>query len=317
MMHGGWIFTAVVALSASGVAWCADVPTDTLPAPPRIASLTSDVTAWDDLPNYRERTVSNGRLGIVVTGVAVYDIAFYQTLKKPWWGGEKSDFHVDNDWWGNYSMEVDKLGHAWGAQMLAVTSASAYEWSGMSRRESLFWGGVTSLATQTQVEVLDGYTAKYGFSLPDYAANIAGAFYPLMQELWSPLRLVTFKMSYHGRRYEADAYRGRAEPNRLEDYSRQTYWLAFDVNGMLPRDTRRWWPDWLGIAAGYGVDNAFAKARSDRIREYYLAVDLDPSRIRTGNRVLSMILAPFHWIHLPSPAIRFRDDGTRVYALHF
>ncbi len=271
----------------------------------------------DDLPEYRHRSISRGRLGVVLAGVALYDAAFYLTLKKPWWSGEPSDFHVVHDWWGNYSLEVDKLAHAFAGQSMALVSAGAYQWAGMSRRQALFWGGVTGTLTLTQVEVLDGYTKKFGFSPPDYVANVIGAFYPLAQHVWRPLRALSFKMSYHGARLEPNAYEGLGEPNRLEDYSRQTYWLALHVESVLPRAVRDVWPTWLQVAAGYGVDGAFRQDRSERRREYYLGLDFDPSRIDTGSAFLDALLAPFRYVHLPAPCIRFRGDGTRVFALYF
>ncbi|HDS74540.1 MAG TPA: DUF2279 domain-containing protein, partial [Firmicutes bacterium] len=221
----------------------------------RIASSSFRIhatTEWNDLPNYRHERIVPWKLATAIAGVGVYDLAFYQTLKKPWWSGETSRFHVINDWWGGYALEVDKLGHAFAAQSLTLISAETYRWAGMSRREALFWGGVSSLATMTQIEVLDGFTTAYGFSPADYTANIVGAFWPLAQELWRPLGVVTFKMSYHTARFEQ-----AAAPNVIEDYNRQTYWLAFDVNRMIPEPTRGWWPDWLGVAVGYGVTNAF------------------------------------------------------------
>ena len=284
--------------------------TDTLAHAEGSGSTSARLVRWDDLPVYRYEGVSAWRLATTLTGVAVYDVAFYQTLKKPWWSGQKSDFHVINDWWGNYAMEVDKLAHVYAGQCMARIAATSYRWSGMTRRQALFWGGMTSLATLTQVEVLDGFTRKYGFSTADYAANIVGAFFPLAQELWRPLRLVTCKMSYHPARFEPGTY-----DNLLEDYDRQTYWLAFDINGMLPRSARPYWPDWLGVAVGYGVKNAFAS--TDCLREYYLALDFDPTRLELGDGWLAEFLAPLHYLHLPAPAIRFREDGTAFFALYF
>ena len=265
----------------------------------------------DDLPQYRHQGVSRGRLAIALAGVGVYDIAFYETLKKPWWSGTKSDMHVINDWWNGYAMEVDKAAHAFAGQSMARLAAESFEWTGMTRTQALFWGGVTSLATLSQVEVLDGYTAKFGFSTADYAANIAGAFFPLAQEMWPPLKMVTFKISYHTRRFEEHGNNG----NILEDYDRQTYWLALNLKEALPRPVSGVVPAWLGIAAGYGVENAFAS--SGRMREYYLALDIDPTRANVGPGWLSRALAPLRYVHLPSPAIRFREDGTRFFALYF
>lgn len=288
-------------------------------------------TGWNELPDYRHERIVPWKLATAIAGVGVYDLAFYQTLKKPWWSGETSRFHVINDWWGGYALEVDKLGHAFAAQSLALISAETYQWAGMTRREALFWGGVSSLATMTQIEVLDGFTAAYGFSPADYTANIVGAFWPLAQEMWSPLNVVTFKMSYHTARFEK-----AVAPNVMEDYNRQTYWLAFDVNRMLPEPTRDWWPDWLGVAVGYGVTNAFTyvshreydalrphrsylvtRRPAHMMREYYVALDVDPTRLVPEHWWLHDLVRPLKYLHLPSPAIRFREDGTRFFALYF
>ena len=320
MTRGLALILAALAITAPAAA----APADTLQTGTgehlALSSLvipSADAVEWEDLPEYRYERLSPWRLGVVLGGVAIYDGAFYQTLKKPWWSGTSSDFHIVNDWWGNYALENDKLAHAWSGQVMASVATGAYQWTGMSRRQALFWGGVTSLATLTQVEVLDGFTEKFGFSPGDYTANAVGAFFPLAQEMIPPLRHASYKLSYHPARMEPDAYRGRTEPNRLEDYSRQTYWLAFNVHGMLPEGPARYWPSWLQVAVGYGVDNAFALPESERMREIYLALDFDPSRIETSNTFLAAVLAPFRYIHLPAPAIRFRRDGTRAFALYF
>jgi len=273
---------------------------------------------WEDVPVYRHEGLSRARFAVALSGVGIYDLAFYETLKKPWWSGEKSGFHVINDWWGNYAMEVDKCAHAYAGQSMALIAAQSYQWSGMTRRQGLFWGGVTGVAMLAQVEVLDGYTRRYGFSTGDFAANLVGAFYPLAQEVWDPLRLVTLKMSWHPRRFEDTGYdHNPSPPNLLEDYDRMTYWLALDINGMLPAGVQRYWPDWLGVALGYGVKNAFSQCEGDRMRECYVALDLDPTRANLGNGWLARALAPLHYIHLPAPAIRFRGDGTKSFALYF
>jgi hypothetical protein len=275
------------------------------------AAASSIASDWEDLPTYRHEGISSKRLAVTLAGVAVYDAAFYQTLKKPWWSGTRSDFHVINDWWDGYAMEVDKAAHAYAGQCMARIAAESYQWSGMSRKQALFWGGVTGLATLSQVEVLDGHTQKYGFSSADYAANVAGAFFPLAQEMWSPLRAVTFKMSYHTKRFEQE---GNAD-NILEDYDRQTYWLAFELARVLPGAVGRRIPSWLGLAVGYGVDNAFTE--TGRVREYYVALDIDPTRANLGNGTFARLMAPLRYIHLPSPALRFRSDGTKFFALYF
>jgi hypothetical protein len=296
-----------------------------------IASPLGASDVWDDLPDYRHRGISGWKLTTALTGVGIYNAAFYQTLQKPWWSGEKSDFHVIDDWWGGYAMEVDKLGHAYSAQIFALASAESYRWAGMSQRKALFWGGVTSLATMTQIEVLDGFTRAYGFSPADYTANVVGAFWPLAQEMWRPLSVLTFKLSYHTARFEQ-----AVAPNILEDYNRQTYWLALDVNAVLPRNAQPLWPDWLGVAVGYGVVNAFTyetvQEHSDgqpyrgylssrrparMMREYYIALDIDPTRIIPEDWWLASMIRPLKYVHLPSPAIRFREDGTRFFALYF
>lgn len=265
----------------------------------------------DDLPAYRHQGISKTRLALVMAGVGVYDVAFYQTLKKPWWSGAKAPMHLTNDWWNGYAMEVDKAAHAFAGQSMARVAAGSYQWAGMTRKQALFWGGVTSLTTLSQVEILDGYTRKFGFSTADYVANIAGAFFPLAQEMWRPLQCLTFKMSYHPKPFEEHGNDG----NLLEDYDRQTFWLTLRPTEILPEQIGRLVPPWLGVAFGYGVENAFSQ--QGRMREYYLSLDIDPTRANLGDGWVAKVIAPVRYVHLPSPAIRFREDGTRFFALYF
>ena len=51
--------------------------------------------------------------------------------------------------------------------------------------------------------------------------------------------------------------------------------------------------------------------------EYYIVLDIDPTRLVPDNMRLADLIAPLKYIHLPSPAIRLRADGTRFFALYF
>ena len=48
-----------------------------------IASPLGASDVWDDLPDYRHRGISGWKLTTALTGVGIYNAAFYQTLQKP------------------------------------------------------------------------------------------------------------------------------------------------------------------------------------------------------------------------------------------
>ncbi|MDT8322855.1 MAG: DUF2279 domain-containing protein [Bacteroidota bacterium] len=89
-------------------------------------------------------------------------------------------FHFYND--NRAYLQVDKLGHMFGAYVYSYIGYHLLRESGFSRDESLLYGATLGLVLQTPVEIMDGIHEGYGFSWGDMAANAMGSALVLVQE---------------------------------------------------------------------------------------------------------------------------------------
>ena len=104
----------------------------------------------------------------------------------------------------------------------------------------------------------------------------------------------------------------------VKDYNGQTYWLSVDVDKFVS------FPGWLNLAVGYGAqDMVFARDAANEAsgfspyRQYYLALDVDLSGIRTRSRVVRTLLYLVSTIRLPAPAIEFSTRGSKFHPFYF
>ncbi len=235
----------------------------------------------------------------------------------------RSGFHFFNDN-GEWN-QMDKMSHSFAAYNEAYWSSKMYQWSGMSQRKSMMMGCIVSTAMQLTVETLDGFSKQWGFSIGDLAANTFGAGLLFGQELLWKQQKWLLKASYSRRNYpetllnqRADQLFGASYTERLvKDYNAQTYWLSINLATTLKLNSK--FPSWLNLAVGYGADNLFgavnnsftlngkAYNRNDlmRYRQFYLAPDIDFSRIKTKSHFLKTIFYALNIIKFPTPAVEF------------
>src|SRR5690606_18430688 len=94
-------------------------------------------------------------------------------------------------------LQMDKAGHAYASYHLSRLGAEALSWSGSSKKVQLAAGTGSALAFLTAIEIMDGHSAKWGFSWGDVAANVSGAGLFVGQELlWNEQRIIP-KFSFH------------------------------------------------------------------------------------------------------------------------
>jgi hypothetical protein len=125
-------------------------------------------------------------------------------------------------------------------------------------------GGLSGTAFLTVVEVLDGFSSGWGFSIGDLGADLAGSgLLFIAQELaWNEQR-IQVKFSFHRNTYNDPLLNRRADDlfgNRthlermLKDYNGQTYWMSANLKSFFKKSNL---PAWLNIAVGYGADGMF------------------------------------------------------------
>jgi hypothetical protein len=231
----------------------------------------------------------------------------------------RQSFHFFNDdaeW-----KQVDKLGHLYSSFYLSYATSRGLQWSHVPVRKSDLIGAMAGFLVLVPVEVFDGFSAAYGASAGDLVADAAGASLFLGQKLlWNEVRLIP-KFSYHPTGYAANRpdLLGDSPTSRLiKDYNGQTYWLAADMDKFIR------FPKWLNLAAGYGAqgmvyarDAQNTNAGYSPYRQYYLAIDLDLSAIKTRSKFVKSLIFVASMIRLPAPALEFNRNKVVFHPLYF
>jgi hypothetical protein len=220
-----------------------------------------------------------------------------------WWKGAGEPFHFTREGFvDDYSLGIDKLGHAYTGFMYFHAINDILVWGGYSRDVAFWWGGGCSMFFLTAVEVGDGIS-PYGFSWEDFAADAIGVGYGMLQEKHPFFRNIDFKWSF----VPTDGWRW--PPHFSDHYDAHTYWLAFNMHALLPGSVGDAWPAWLQPAVGYGV------ARGESRRELVIGLDLNLNAFSSDNRDCELARAVVSHIHLPMPAVKMTEGEKPAWYL--
>ena len=258
-------------------------------------------------------------------------------LNQAWYANyPRSSFHFFNDnaeW-----LQVDKLGHGWAAYNSGKSSAAMWRWAGLSPEKAALIGGLSGTIYLTVVEILDGFSSKWGFSWGDMVVNAAGSGLFTAQELMWKEQRIQYKFSFHRNQYpepildqRADDLFGRSWYERmLKDYNAQTYWLSANLKSFFPSGNL---PSWLNVAIGYGADGMFGGYQNKwsnengnivtrydipRKRQFYLAPDIDFTKIKTGKKWLRTVFYFLNSFKCPAPALMLDAKGkVKAYIIYF
>lgn len=239
---------------------------------------------------------------------------------------QKSDFHFKND--NAHWLQMDKAGHVYSSYHLGRFSAELLDWSGVSKKNQLIYGATTGFVFLTAVEVMDGYSAEWGFSWGDVAANASGtALYVGQELLWNEQRIIP-KFSFHRTPYAGarpEVLGSTFSEEILKDYNGQTYWLSANIHSFFKESKI---PKWLNVAVGYGAEgmitandglvNTVFLPEKERTRQFYVSLDLDLTKIKTKNHVLKTLFSVFNSIKFPAPTLEFRElGGIKAHLIYF
>lgn len=241
----------------------------------------------------------------------------------------RSGFHFFNDnleW-----LQMDKTGHMVTSYYVGRIGMGLMKWSGVERKKAIWYGGMLGSIFQTTVEVLDGFSSQWGFSVGDFAANTVGSAAAIGQELaWSEQRVV-LKYSFNQTdyaQYRTEVLGKNYIENTLKDYNGQTYWASVNISSFLSKESK--FPKWLNIAAGYGVNGLIGATSNplynkdglpnpvfERSRQFYLSLDADLTRIKTRSKFLKAFFTAFGFIKIPAPTLEFNKNGIGFNAFYF
>ena len=247
-----------------------------------------------------------------------------------------SNFHFFND--NEEYLQVDKASHVYATYTSGNMSMQMWKWAGVPKKKYVWLGGMTGLAYLTVVEIMDGFNTKWGFSIGDYTANVLGTGLLIGQELaWDEQR-IQVKYSTHYQTYQPEDLErfainvlGKDKTNRMfKDYNPQTYWLSANIKSFFKNLKV---PAWLNIAVGYGADNIVGSKHINyldangvntnmdyllpRYRQWYLAPDIDLTRIKTKSKFLKTALFVLNSFKFPTPSLELSQGSLKWNWIHF
>jgi hypothetical protein len=257
-------------------------------------------------------------------------------LNKAWYADyPKQNFHFFNDWkeW----QQMDKAGHLWTSYNISRLSGGMWRWTGINEKKAIWLGGISGVAYLSIIEILDGFSEKWGFSTGDMLMNIAGSgLYVAQQLTWKEQR-IQIKMSYSSYTYEPgdleraqDLFGESTMEKILKDYNAQTYWLSANIHAFFPQSKI---PRWLNLSIGYnarvmlgGTENKWTdeagntidRTDLERFRRFFLSVDVDLTKIPTRSKFLRSLFSVLNMIKVPAPALEWDSRGNfKGHLLYF
>lgn len=274
-------------------------------------------------------TISKKRIiGISITSGTIWSGTMLG-LSQVWYKDvEKAKWHSFDD--SRNWLQMDKAGHFYTANKIANLTGNMYRWAGASNTQQSWIGFGYSLGYQMTLEMLDAYSAEWGFSWSDAGANLAGsASYLGQQLLWKEQRIIP-KFSYSNSPYAAlrPEVLGSNFPERLlKDYNGQTYWLSVSL-GSFFTDSKI--PKWLCFSFGYSADakligdnEYFEYVTNDQLiqlhssREYLFSFDVDFSKLEIRRSWLKKVVNQLNYLKVPFPALHLQNGRLSAKGLYY
>lgn len=273
---------------------------------------------------------------IIATNAAGYGGAMVGLYYAWYKNYPQSKFHVFNDM--NEWKQIDKIGHAYSAYAEGKASIELWRWTGIDRKKRILIGGLSGAFYQTVIEVLDGFSSEWGWSWGDIGANFIGSGLLVAQELaWDEQR-IQFKWSFHRKHYKDASLNARSNyifgqssaERFLKDYNGQTYWISVTPRSFFPHSS---FPKWLAIAAGTGAEGMFGASENigkdkdgniifsrpdiKRYRQWYLAPDIDLTKIKTNKKGIKLALRLLNILKFPTPSLEYSNGSMKFNWVHF
>lgn len=279
----------------------------------------------------RKRTILISSANAIGYGGAM--IGLYNAWYKNY---PQTSFHTFNDFkeWN----QMDKAGHMYSAYIESRMSMEMWRWAGMERKKRIWIGGLSGAFYQTVIETLDGYSTGWGWSWGDIGANFIGSGTLIAQELaWDEQR-VKLKFSFHRKNYDDTELNQRSDKlfgskisqRFLKDYNGQTYWASVNVSAFAKQSS---WPKWLNLSIGYGSEGMFGGTENiahdqtgniifnrpdiKRYRQWYIAPDIDFTKIRTKKKGIKLLFTVLSAFKFPAPTLEFSKGKINLRPVYF
>jgi hypothetical protein len=274
-----------------------------------------NISFWTDKDSVDKNRILYSSIAIG-TGYAGSLIGLQQVWYKD---SYQKNFHLFND--GKNWLQMDKAGHFYASYQLTREISELYKWGGLSRNKADIIGSGIGFSYVTCLEIMDGFSKDWGFSIWDLSANFGGCALYLGQDMLFSKQIFLPKFSFHPTKYAAlrPEILGSNFPQQLlKDYNGQTYWLSFTPGNFGQNQ----FPKWLCISIGYGAD-AKIVGSSDLFqdyvakREFLLSFDIDFTQIKVKSAFLKILFKQINTLKIPFPSLYFSNDKFGFKPIYF
>ena len=232
----------------------------------------------------------------------------------------KSNFHFIND--NSSWLQMDKMGHIATSYYSGVNGIKLYRWAGIDEKKAIWIGGLRGTFYNSIIEILDGFSENWGASMGDFASNSFGSFIAISQELyWKEQRiLIKYSYSRSDLSYQnSELFGDNFFQRTFKDYNGQTYWISMNINSMFRVDNSQF-PDWLNLALGHSAKDMTSPnntTNDGRYRQFFLSFDIDLMRIKSKNKILSVLSNVFGYIKIPFPTVEYSNSQFTLHPIYF
>ena len=232
----------------------------------------------------------------------------------------KSNFHFIND--NSSWLQMDKMGHIATSYYSGVNGIKLYRWAGIDDKKAIWIGGLRGTFYNSIIEILDGFSENWGASMGDFASNSFGSFIAISQELyWKEQRiLIKYSYSRSDLSYQnSELFGDNFFQRTFKDYNGQTYWISMNINSMFRVDNSQF-PDWLNLALGHSAKDMTSPnntTNDGRYRQFFLSFDIDLMRIKSKNKIFSVLSNIFGYIKIPFPTIEYTNNQFTLHPIYF
>ena len=278
---------------------------------------TSDAQDFQDTS---DTAFSMQRFAWSTASVGTASIGSIYGLSKLWYSQEdQGSFHLFND--AKNWMQMDKLGHSLSCYHVTRGLDALFSWTGLKKRKSLLLASGISLGYFTTIEILDGFSESWGFSLSDMGFNAIGVGLYVFQEHYFKSQVFKPKFSFHQTRFaeqRPEVLGKNFIESLLKDYNGQTYWLSFSPNLIGVQK----WPDWLMLSFGHSIrgrlkGDATSYQGITSHRELLLSLDVDLSKIKVKSKLLKGLFEALNTLKVPFPTLIYANGRLNARPIYF
>lgn len=245
----------------------------------------------------------------------------FYLMRKAWWTEQSTSFHFDKDRDYKYANNLDKLGHFQGGIWAADFYNYAFKQMGYTNKQSGLYALAMTVGFQTLIEIKDGFSPNWGFSVGDVSAGALGGLWIIGKQHSEFIRQTDFKFSYwvHSTKYFQVASH-KVKIFHADDYLNQIYWFSTPIN-YLTANKIKGLPDWLNVSVGFGID---ADTWSSKVSgeggkwEFFIAPDINLEKLFKPKKVFWQKVAhTFNYIKFPMPTLQIGPYKPKYHWLYF